>query len=200
MKKYLLILVCLLTLQGTSFVMSRDMKGDLNTSEEFRSTALEETDKPVFISVTVDAITPIPGSNFYNLDLTAEFRGAESLYAELYEEFSIAIRSRSYQEPYIVHLHFENIYKGGRVWVVLELKNNVGTTSYTVEIPNQMKPDSIEEVTMESSISQVEGRDMQGRLVLQTENYENINRLSRGMYIVTITYSDGKVVTRKICR
>ena len=60
MKKYLLILVCLLTLQGTSFVMSRDMKGDLNTSEEFRSTALEETDKPVFISVTVDAITPIP--------------------------------------------------------------------------------------------------------------------------------------------
>lgn len=63
-----------------------------------------------------------------------------------------------------------------------------------------MKPDSIEEVTMESSISQVEVRDMQGRLVLQTENYENINRLSRGMYIVTITYSDGKVVTRKICR
>lgn len=46
-----------------------------------------------------------------------------------------------------------------------------------------MKPDSIEEVTMESSISQVEVRDMQGRLVLQTENYENINRLSRGMYI-----------------
>ena len=168
MKKYLLILVCLLTLQGTSFVMSRDMKGDLNTSEEFRSTALEETDKPVFISVTVDAITPIPGSN-------------------------------SYQEPYIVHLHFENIYKGGRVWVVLELKNNVGTTSYTVEIPNQMKPDSIEEVTMESSISQVEVRDMQGRLLLQTENYEAVNHLSIGMYIVTITYSDGKVVTRKIC-
>ena len=76
----------------------------------------------------------------------------------------------------------------------------MGTTSYTVEIPNQMKPDSIEEVTMESSISQVEVRDIQGRLVLQTENYEDINRLSRGMYIVTITYSDGKVVTRKICR
>ena len=51
MKKYLLILVCLLTLQGTSFVMSRDMKGDLNTLEEFRSTALEETDKPKSINI-----------------------------------------------------------------------------------------------------------------------------------------------------
>ena len=67
-------------------------------------------------------------------------------------------------------------------------------------IRDRMKPDSIEEVTMESSISQVEVRDMQGRLVLQTENYENINRLSRGMYIVTITYSDGKVVTKMCIR
>lgn len=199
MKKYLLILVCLLTLQSTSFVMSHDMKGDLNTLEEFRAIDLEETDKPVFISVTVDAITPIPGSKFYNLDLTVICSGAESLYAELSEEFGIVIKSRSYQEPYIVHLHFENIYMDGKVWVDLELKNKVGKAYYMVEIPSQMNPDPIIEVTAESSISRVEVRDIQGRLILQTEDYEDMNRLSRGMYIVTITYSDGKVVTKKIC-
>ena len=76
----------------------------------------------------------------------------------------------------------------------------MGKAYYMVEIPSQLNPDPIIEVTAESSISQVEVRDMQGRLLLQTENYEAVNRLSRGMYIVTITYSDGKVVTRKICR
>ena len=62
-----------------------------------------------------------------------------------------------------------------------------------------MNPDPITEVTAESSISQVEVRDIEGRLLLQTENYEAVNYLSRGMYIVTVTYSDGKVVTKKIC-
>lgn len=200
MKKYLLILVCLLTLQGTDFAMSRNMKGDLKIMEVLRPIDSEEIDKPIFISVTVDTITLTPGSVFYSLDLTVICSGAESLYVEQSEEFGVFMNTHTFDTPHIVHLHYEHIHMDGRVWIVLELKNKAGTTSYTVEIPSQMKPDSIEEVTMESSISQVEVRDIQGRLVLQTENYEDINRLSRGMYIVTITYSDGKVVTRKICQ
>lgn len=200
MKKYLLILVCLLTLQGTDFAMSRNMKGDLKIMEVLRPIDSEEIDKPIFISVTVDTITLTPGSVFYSLDLTVICSGAESLYVEQSEEFGVFMNTHTFDTPHIVHLHYEHIHMDGRVWIVLELKNKAGTTSYTVEIPSQMKPDSIEEVTMESSISQVEVRDMQGRLVLHTENYEDINRLSRGMYIVTITYSDGKVVTRKICQ
>ena len=87
----------------------------------------------------------------------------------------------------------------GMAWGEIELKNKVRKASYMVEIPSQLNPDPIIEVTAESSISQVEVRDMQGRLLLQTENYEAVNHLSIGMYIVTITYSDGKVVTKKIC-
>lgn len=149
--------------------------------------------------MTVDAITFIPGSVFYSLDLTVICSGAESLYVEQSEEFGVFMNTHTFDAPHIVHLHYEHIHMDGRVWVVLELKNKAGKTSYTVEIPSQMNPDSIEEVAMDSSISQVEVRDMQGRLLLQTENYEAVNRLSRGMYIVTITYSDGKVVTKKIC-
>ena len=86
--------------------------------------------KPTFISVKVDAINLIPGTKFYNLDLTAIYSGADNLYAELSEEFSIAIRSRSYEVPYMAHLHFENIYRDGSTWVDLELKNKVGKAYY----------------------------------------------------------------------
>ena len=199
MKKCLLVLVCLLTLQSVDFVMSRDMKGDLKIMEILKPIDSEGIDKPIFISVTVDAITFIPGSVFYSLDLTVICSGAESLYVEQSEEFGVFMNTHTFDAPHIVHLHYEHIHMDGRVWVVLELKNKAGKTSYTVEIPSQMNPDSIEEVAMDSSISQVEVRDMQGRLLLQTDNYEAVNHLSRGMYIVTITYSDGKVVTKKIC-
>lgn len=199
MKKCLLVLVGLLTLQSVDFVMSRDMKGDLKIMEILKPIDSEGIDKPIFISVTVDAITFIPGSVFYSLDLTVICSGAESLYVEQSEEFGVFMNTHTFDAPHIVHLHYEHIHMDGRVWVVLELKNKAGKTSYTVEIPSQMNPDSIEEVAMDSSISQVEVRDMQGRLLLQTENYEAVNHLSRGMYIVTITYSDGKVVTKKIC-
>ena len=200
MKKCLLILLCLLTLQSVDFVMSCDMKGDLKIMEILKPIDSEGIDKPIFISVTVDAITFTPGSVFYSLDLTVICSGAESLYVEQSEEFGVFMNTHTFDAPHIVHLHYEHIHMDGRVWVVLELKNKAGKTSYTVEIPSQMKPDSIEEVTMDSSVSQVEVRDIQGRIVLQTEDYEDINCLVRGIYIVTVTYTDGKRVTRKVCQ
>ena len=155
--------------------------------------------EPTFISVKVDAITPNPGTNFYSLDVVAFYTGADYLYVEQSEEFGILVNSHSYDALYSIKLHFEYIHKDGKAWVDLELKNKIGKAHYTVEIPSQMNPDPITEVTAESSISQVEVRDIEGRLLLQTENYEAVNYLSRGMYIVTVTYSDGKVVTKKIC-
>lgn len=161
--------------------------------------------KPTFISVKVDAINLIPGTKFYNLDLTAIYSGADNLYAELSEEFSIAIRSRSYEVPYMAHLHFENIYKDGSTWVDLELKNKVGKAYYTVEIPKQLNvllDDStqIEEKVTNPNIVQVEVRDIQGRFILKTEKYEDVERLPKGIYIIMITYANGENRTKKICK
>ena len=161
--------------------------------------------KPTFISVKVDAINLIPGTKFYNLDLTAIYSGADNLYAELSEEFSIAIRSRSYEVPYMAHLHFENIYRDGSTWVDLELKNKVGKAYYTVEIPKQLNvllDDStqIEEKVTNPNIVQVEVRDIQGRFILKTEKYEDVERLPKGIYIIMITYANGENRTKKICK
>ena len=154
--------------------------------------------EPTFVSVKV-AITPIHQKRFYNLDIALIYTGTDFLYAFKTEENSSFGESAYVYEPYLTKLHFEGVYMIGMAWVEIELKNKVGKACYMVEIPSQLNPDPIIEVTAESSISQVEVRDMQGRLLLQTENYEAVNHLSRGMYIVTITYSDGKVVTKKIC-
>ena len=101
---------------------------------------------------------------------------------------------------YSIKLHFEHIHKDGKAWVDLELKNKIGKAHYTVEIPSQMNPDPIIEVTAESSISQVEVRDIEGRLLLQTENYEDVNCLSRGVYIIMTTYANGEKIIKKICK
>lgn len=154
--------------------------------------------EPTFVSVKV-AITPIPQKRFYNLDIALIYTGTDFLYAFKTEENSSFGESAYVYEPYLTKLHFEGVYMIGMAWVEIELKNKVGKAYYMVEIPSQLNPDPIIEVTAESSILQVEVRDVQGRLLLQTENYEAVNHLSRGMYIVTITYSDGKVVTKKIC-
>lgn len=161
--------------------------------------------RPMFISVKVDAITPIPGTKYYDLDITAIYTGADFLYAEQTEEISsIGITTYVY-EPYIAHLHFENIYKIGMAWVDLTLKNQIGEAYYTVEIPSQM---SLKGNTTQvnglmannSEVSNIVVRDLQGRLILQTEEYENVDYLPKGVYILTIKYKDGKSVTKKICR
>lgn len=200
MKKYLLILVCLLTLQSTGFAVILSKKGDLKALEVLKPIESEETGKPTFISVTVDVITPYPGTKFYNLDLTVVCSGADYLYVEQHEEFSDIVDTHFFEVSDMIQLHFENIYMIGRAWVVLELNNKAGKTYYTVEIPSQMPPSQISEVTANSSISHIEVRDVQGMIVLRTENYEDINRLAKGIYIVTITYTDGKRITKKICQ
>ena len=43
--------------------------------------------KPTFISVKVDSISPIPGTRYYNLDITVIYTGADYLYVEQSEEF-----------------------------------------------------------------------------------------------------------------
>ena len=92
----------------------------------------------------------------------------------------------------------------GMSWVDLELSNRAGKTYYTVEIPSQMNllenSTQIKQEIIASSISHVEVRNIQGMIILQTENYEDIDRLSKGLYIVTTTDTNGKVITKKICR
>jgi len=156
--------------------------------------------EPTFVSVKVDAITSDPGSMFYSLDITVIYTDADYLYVEQSEEFGVVIHSHSYDELYSIKLHFEHIYKEGKAWVDLELKNKAGKAHYTLEIPDQMDPSSINEVAIESGISKVEVRDVQGRIVLQTENYEDVNHLSKGIYVMTIKYTNGKIVTKKICQ
>lgn len=156
--------------------------------------------RPTFISVKVDAITPIPGTNYYNLDITAIYTGADFLYAEQTEEISsIGITTYAY-EPYIAHLHFENIYKIGMAWVDLTLKNQIGEAYHTVEIPSQTSVGIDANVIMNSEISNIAVRDLQGRLILQTKDYEKVDNLPKGVYILTIKYEDGKSVNQKICR
>lgn len=160
--------------------------------------------RPTFISVKVDAITPIPGTNYYNLDITAIYTGADFLYAEQTEEISsIGITTYVY-EPYIAHLHFENIYKIGMAWVDLTLKNQIGESYYTVEIPSQMSLKSnitqVNDLMMDSEVSSIVVRDLQGRLIFQTKDSKKIDYLPKGVYLLTIKYSDGRSVTNKICR
>lgn len=152
----------------------------------------------------VDAITPIPGTKYYNLDITVIYTGADFLYAEQTEEISsIGITTYVY-EPYIAHLHFKNIYKIGMAWVDLTLKNQIGEAFYTVEIPSQeglsekYQPHGY--LVPNIGIVHVVVRDMEGRQVLQADNYDEIENLSRGIYTLTITYTDGRIETKKICK
>ena len=160
--------------------------------------------KPTFISVKVDSITPISGTRYYNLDITVIYDGADYLYVEQSEEFGDIVNTHFYYEPYIAHLRFKRIFMIGMSWVDMELSNNEGKVYYTVEIPNQMEllnhSTLIQEEVINSEIAQIEVRDIQGRIVLRTDNYESVSCLSKGIYIVTLTYTNGKTVTRKMCQ
>ena len=161
------------------------------------------TTKPTFISVKIDAITLKPEYGLYDLDLTVIYTGADYLHVMREEEWSIAVETRYVYEPYVAHLHFKSIDMDGRAWVNLELNNEMGKSTYMVEIPSQTdpsNPSSIEEKVISSNIARVEVRNIQGKIVLQTDNYETVGCLPKGIYIVTTTYADKKMVTKKICR
>ena len=152
----------------------------------------------------MDAITPIPGSKFYNLDLTVIYTGADYLYVEKSEEYSDIVDTHFFYIPYIVHLRFEYIYMIGTSWVDLRISNKIGKAYYTVEIPSQLNlmnnSTQIRNPIANSNIVYMEVRDIQGRIILQTKDYEDVNHLSKGIYIMMITYADGEVVTKKIYR
>lgn len=58
----------------------------------------------------------------------------------------------------------------------------------------------IEEKVTNPNIVQVEVRDIQGRFILKTEKYEDVERLPKGIYIIMITYANGENRTKKICK
>lgn len=187
-----------------------DIKGKISLNATVNGTKMSKVfyiylaTKPTFISVKVDAITRVPGSSFYSLDLTVIYSGADYLYTEQSEEFGVFMNTHTFEIPYIVHLHYEHIHVDGRVWVDLVLNNEVGKAYYTVEIPSQLNSldDStqIKEKVADPNIVQVEVRDIQGRIILQTRNYEDVERLPKGMYIIMITYVNGEKITKKICK
>lgn len=187
-----------------------DIKGKISLNATVNGTKMSKVfyiylaTKPTFISVKVDAITRVPGSSFYSLDLTVIYSGADYLYIEQSEEFGVFMNTHTFEIPYIVHLHYEHIHVDGRVWVDLVLNNEVGKAYYTVEIPSQLNSldDStqIKEKVADPNIVQVEVRDIQGRIILQTRNYEDVERLPKGMYIIMITYVNGEKITKKICK
>lgn len=83
----------------------------------------------------------------------------------------------------------------------MELNNKVGKTTYTVEIPSQiglLDPSSLIEEENDSNIDFIEVMDIQGKVILQTKNIEDMNRLSKGLYIVKIVYADGRLANKKI--
>lgn len=187
-----------------------DIKGKISLNATVNGTKMSKVfyiylaTKPTFISVKVDAITRVPGSSFYSLDLTVIYSGADYLYIEQSEEFGVFMNTHTFEIPYIVHLHYEHIHVDGRVWVDLVLNNEVGKAYYTVEIPSQLNSldDStqIKEKVADPNIVQVEVRDIQRRIILQTRNYEDVERLPKGMYIIMITYVNGEKITKKICK
>lgn len=187
-----------------------DIKGKISLNATVNGTKMSKVfyiylaTKPTFISVKVDAITRVPGSSFYSLDLTVIYSGADYLYTEQSEEFGVFMNTHTFEIPYIVHLHYEHIHVDGRVWVDLVLNNEVGKAYYTVEIPSQLNSlddfTQIKEKVADPNIVQVEVRDIQGRIILQTRNYEDVERLPKGMYIIMITYVNGEKITKKICK
>ena len=86
----------------------------------------------------------------------------------------------------------------------MRISNKIGKAYYTVEIPSQLNlmnnSTQIRNPIANSNIVYMEVRDIQGRIILQTKDYEDVNHLSKGIYIMMITYADGEVVTKKIYR
>lgn len=164
--------------------------------------------KPTFISVKIDAITPIPGTKFYNLDLTVIYTGADYLYAVKTEEDSpVAITFYSY-EPYISHLHFASVYMLGKAWVDLELNNKEGKATHTVTIPSQIiyvESDNKIEIEKDkivdkkyADIAHITVKNIRnGEVIREVENYENLSDLPQGLYIFEITYKNGQVQSMK---
>lgn len=156
--------------------------------------------KPIFISVEIDAITPKLEYRLYDLDLTVVYSGADYLYVKREEEWSVAVETRFVYEPSIAHLQFKSIDMDGMAWIHLELVNNEERAYYTLEIPKQTASGNfvLMQDEAELDIARIEVRDMQGRVVLRTDDYESVSRLPKGIYIVTLTYTNGKTSTRKI--
>lgn len=160
--------------------------------------------KPTFISVKIDAITPKPEYRLYDLDLTVIYTGADYLHVKREEEWSMAVETRYVYEPYVAHLHFKSIDMDGMAWVDLELNNIIGKSTYTVEIPRQqymLEYSRIGEKKINSNINNIEVRDIQGRLVLQTQDFRDIDSLpQQGVYIIKVTYVNGEVKIVKKCK
>ena len=224
MKRYLLILISLLIVQSLDLLVARQntisffescldtvptvsqtIKPCLSQAEYSDSDlggAIETylSAKPTFVSVKVDAITPIPETRYYDLDITVVCDGGDYLYVEQSEEFSDIVDTHFYYEPDIVRLRFERIFMQGMAWVDMELVNAEGKAYYTLEIPKQTASGNFVLMQDETDldIARIEVRDVQGRVVLRADDYESISRLPRGIYIATLTYTNGKMSTRKI--
>jgi len=101
----------------------------------------------------------------------------------------------------------KNISTSGMAWVDIELINNYGSVLHTIEIESPTQgwarntATNIKEansLTHFTPIENIEIRNIQGQLIMQTKNYEDINQLPKGIYILTIKRYNVPIETKKI--
>lgn len=161
--------------------------------------------KPAFISVKIDAINPDADGDFYDLDVTVIYNGADRLYFEFEQEFSSTVWVDFIREPYLTHLHFDGVYMRGMAWLDLEIANKYGTTTYAIELPRQ-NTNSISQRLSDNRLKDFNKKNgieylvynIQGQQVLQTKEYRNVELLPKSVYILKTKKNDGSVHTNKI--
>lgn len=161
--------------------------------------------KPNIISI--DDISIKRKNYTFSLDFIVNYVGAEDISVEVEEEYSSLLQCYYFDEPFLAHVHIDDISSLYYSWVTIIVKNKYGSTYETIEFePNysannnildkkMMKLDNIMDLRIPIQMQLIK---MDGTIVFDGDNQQYLSQsLTPGIYIKKEIFENGEIVISK---
>lgn len=149
--------------------------------------------KPHIISAGITSIEQSPDDEYYyNIVFNVQYDGCDYACLTLEEEYNPYMDFFISWIPFYANFFLHNVNLYGCAWINIELENNYGKTTKTIEIPNSLRKKTssgIENIEA-SNINYIEVYDIKGVHIRDIKSMSEINTLSKGLFLFKL-YNNG---------
>lgn len=139
------------------------------------------------------------GNASYNVNCKVDYKGAESLYVSLEEEYSSLLRTQFVREPFFAHFSCNNISPNYYAWIDIKAENEYGYDTYTVELSpvsqsiNTIMGNMTSIIKTKASFDYIKVYNAGGLYLKTVKSLGETINMPSGIYILNF-YNDNKLV------
>lgn len=155
--------------------------------------------KPAIISI--DNIETIREANYYILNCSINYMGADNLTVEVEEEYNSAVRCYTFDEPFRAHVKTGKVTSHFYSWVTFVVSNKYGSAYETLEFPPVFNRAAIEELGDSDAEVVTGGRiqliDLTGAVIYDgdAESF-SLNGFNPGIYVKHVFINGGSKTSK----